>query len=263
MSSESAPVPAIECTHVASGYNGNVLMHDINLTIQRGEIVFILGGSGCGKSTLLKHIIGQVPPVSGSIRILGRETTGDQSEEDRLRTLRSFGMMYQSGALFGNLSVLENVLLPLQEFSDLPPDVCDTAARMRLAQVGLLTRANAMPAELSGGQRKRAAIARAMALDPPVLFLDEPGAGLDPITSASLDALIHRLSRELGMTVVIISHELASIEAIADRAIYLDRHVGGVLDQGSPLYLKTQSPHAEIRAFFNRQADVSPVKELK
>ena len=257
MISDDKTTPAILCRHVASGYNGNVLMRDINLRIERGEIVFILGGSGCGKSTLLKHIIGQVPPISGEIHLLGREMTGVQSEAEYLQTLRSFGVMYQSGALFGNLSVLENVLLPLQEFSGLPPAVCETAARMRLAQVGLLSRANAMPAELSGGQKKRAAIARAMALDPPILFLDEPGAGLDPITSASLDALIRRLSRELGMTVVIISHELASIEAIADRAIYLERRVGGVLDQGSPHYLKTQSPYAEIRAFFNRQSEVS------
>lgn len=245
--------PVIHCDKVISGYGTTPLMDNITLSIYPGEIVFILGGSGCGKSTLLKHIIGQVPPLGGSIRICGQETAGvDGAERDRL--LRSFGIMYQSGALFGNLSVLENVRLPLDEFTALSAEMRDTVARMKLAQVGLLDRADALPAELSGGQKKRAAIARAMALDPPILFLDEPGAGLDPVTSATLDALIRRLSRDLGMTVVIISHELASIEAIADRAVYLERSVGGVLDEGTPHYLRTESPHPVIRQFFNRCA---------
>lgn len=237
-------------------------MRDVSFTIQRGEIVFILGSSGCGKSTLLKHLIGQIPPLGGTIRILGKETTyieGDAREQ----MLRSFGVMYQSGALFGNLSVLENVCLPLQEFSGLPSELCETIARVKLGQVSLLDRADTMPSELSGGQKKRAAIARAMALDPPILFLDEPSAGLDPITSASLDTLIQHLSREFGITVVIISHELASIEAIADRAIYLDRNAGGVLDQGTPNYLREESPHAVIRNFFNRRAETPAVPAIK
>lgn len=251
----------IQCEHVVSGYDGKPLMTDINLTIEKGEIVFLLGSSGCGKSTLLRHIIGQVPPIAGTIRLCGRDTThAEGAERDAL--LRSFGMMYQSGALFGNLSVLENVLLPLEEFTDYPPEMREAIARMKLAQVALLDRANAMPAALSGGQKKRAAIARAMALDPPILFLDEPSAGLDPVTSATLDALIRRLSRELGMTIVIISHELASIEAIADRAIYLDQACGGVLDAGSPKYLREESPHAVIRNFFNRRAEGANRKDV-
>lgn len=241
---------AIVCEHVASGYDGRVLMRDINLSVRRGEIAFVLGGSGSGKSTLLKHIIGQVPPISGAIRIFGQDIVSAEGEA-RERILHQFGVMYQSGALFGNLSVLDNVLLPLEELTALPPALRLEAARMKLAQVGLLDRADAMPAELSGGQRKRAAIARAMALDPGILFLDEPSAGLDPVTSASLDALIRSLSRDLGMTVVIISHELESIRAIADRVFYLDRAAGGVLDQGPPDRLARESPHAAVHDFFN------------
>ncbi len=251
---------AIACEHVASGYDGTVLMGDINFTIRRGEIVFLLGGSGSGKSTLLKHIIGQVPPVSGSIRIFGQEmTTAEGAAREALQ--RTFGMMYQSGALFGNLSVLGNVLLPLEEFTTLPPSVRHDVACMKLAQVGLLERKDAMPSELSGGQRKRAAIARAMALDPGILFLDEPSAGLDPITSASLDTLIRELSRSLGMTVVIISHELDSIRAIADRAIYLDRSVGGVLGDGTPEQLAQPDAPPAIQAFFNARRAPAASKE--
>jgi len=246
---------AVECVHVASGYGSALVMPDVHFSIRPGEIFFILGGSGCGKSTLLKHMIGLEPPLGGDIRLFGESIVAAEGAA-RQRLLRSFGMMYQQGALFGNLTVLENVCLPLEEFSGLPAALCADVARRKLAQVGLLAQAEAMPASLSGGQCKRAAIARAMALDPKLLFLDEPSAGLDPVTSAGLDALIVRLSRTLGMTVVIVSHELASIEAIADRAVYLDRSAGGVLAAGAPAALR-ESEHPAVRAFFRREAERS------
>jgi phospholipid/cholesterol/gamma-HCH transport system ATP-binding protein len=245
---------AIRCEHVATGYDDHILMRDVNFEIAQGEIVFLLGSSGCGKSTLMKHIIGLVPPIHGEIYLYDKALSQMEGEA-RDACLRSFGMMYQSGALFGHLSVLENVLLPMMEFSALPREVCEVSARVKLSQVGMLDHCDAFPAALSGAQKKRAAIARAMALEPGILFLDEPSAGLDPATSAQLDALILRLSRELGKTIVIISHELASIEAIADRVIYLDRAAGGVLDQGSPKVLREQSHSQAVRDFFCRRSE--------
>lgn len=243
--------PAIRCEHVTTGYPGRPLMGDVNFEIQPGQIVFILGSSGCGKSTLIKHIIGQQPILNGEIYIHGEAISTSDSETQE-RILRSFGVMYQGGALFGNLTLLENVMLPLEEFSGLPPDLCEATARLKLRQVGLLEHCDAMPADISGGMKKRAAIARAMALEPSILFLDEPSAGLDPITSANIDALIYQLSRELGMTIVIVSHELASIEAIADTAIFLDKTANGVLAQGKPEALKNPSQPPIIYQFFNR-----------
>lgn len=245
--------PAIRCEHVATGYPGRPLMGDVNFDIRAGEIAFILGSSGCGKSTLVKHIIGQQPLLGGEIYIHGEPlSTAEGDTQERI--LRSFGVMYQSGALFGNLTLLENVLLPLEEFSGLPSALCEATAQLKLRQVGLLDYCDAMPADISGGMKKRAAIARAMALEPSILFLDEPSAGLDPITSANIDALIYQLSRELGMTIVIVSHELASIEAIADHAIFLDRAANGVLAHGTPAELKAPSQHPLIYNFFNRRA---------
>ncbi len=251
-------VPAIECLGVASGYPGQApLMNNINFTIKQGEIVFLLGGSGCGKSTLLKHIIGQVPVHGGTIRILGQEMTRAEGAQ-RDAILHSFGMMYQGGALFGNQTVLENVCLPLEEFTDYPPELRVAIGELKLAQVGILDCKHKMPAELSGGQKKRAAIARAMALEPPILFLDEPSAGLDPVTSAELDQTIKRLAEEFHKTIVIISHEVASICEIATHVIYLDKRVNGVLDQGTVEHISRADAPTPIYNFFHARHANTP-----
>ncbi len=245
--------PIIDLNNLSVGYNGKAILRGITLQVNRGEIVFILGGSGCGKSTLLKHVIGLLPPIKGYVNLCGERFAPAASEEVRQRLMRRFGVAYQGGALFGNMTLLENVMLPMEEFTELPYQARRDTAHLKLSQVGLLHRANHTPSEISGGMKKRAAIARALALDPDILFLDEPSAGLDPVTSADLDQLIKQLTQTLGITVMIISHELASIESIADRAVFLDAEIGGVLDQGTLDYLKNQSPHQKVRDFFHRK----------
>jgi phospholipid/cholesterol/gamma-HCH transport system ATP-binding protein len=242
----------IRVENLEARYGGNLVFDDVSFEVGRGEVFVILGGSGCGKSTMLKHMIGLYTPYSGRIRIDGDDITASEGAERRA-ILRKIGVMYQMGALFGSMTLLENVRLPLEEFTDLPPDAMDWIAASKLRMVQLEGFEQYMPAEISGGMKKRAAIARAMALDPQILFLDEPSAGLDPITSAELDSTILKLRETLGVTFVVVTHELPSIYTIADRVIMLDKETKGIVASGPPEELRDHSENDWVRRFFLRE----------
>lgn len=249
-----AEEPVIRAEGLSVAFGANTVFKDVTFEVRRGEIFVILGGSGCGKSTLLKALIGLVPLAAGQAWLLGEELAAARDDAARRALLRRIGVMWQSGALFGSMTLAENVELPIEEHTDLPRPAREALARAKLGLVGLGDAAGRLPAEISGGMAKRAGIARAMALDPPLLFLDEPSAGLDPITSAGLDKLIQDIARETGTTFVVVTHELQSILAIGDRCIMLDKQARGMIAEGDPRRLREESTHPTVRAFFRREA---------
>lgn len=244
----------IKVQGLVAGYDDTVVLKDLNFEVERGEVFVILGGSGCGKSTVLKHMIGLNPPLGGKVLIDGDDIVAAEGDA-RIKILRRIGVSYQSGALFGSMTLNQNVRLPLEEYTSLSNEAMDLVAWMKLKLVGLEKFTHFLPNAISGGMQKRAAIARAMALDPLVVFLDEPSAGLDPITSAELDALILRLKETMGMTFVIVTHELASVYAVANRVIMLDKESKGIIATGPPAELRDHSDIPFVRQFFHREAE--------
>ena len=246
--------PAIEVEGLECRYGERVVLEKVSFSVKHGEILFIIGGSGCGKSTLLRHIIGLQAPAAGTVRFAGRDFTHASAKEYKA-LLRSFGVLYQSGALWSSMTVRENVSLPLELHTDISRRERDEIVALKLAQVGLSGYEDYFPAELSGGMKKRAGLARALALDPSIVFFDEPGAGLDPLTSLQLDELVLQIRETLGTTIVIVSHELASIYSIADRVIMLDRATRGIIAEGDPRHLRDQSEDVRVRDFLNRRGE--------
>lgn len=237
---------AIEIKDLKVQYGERTILHNINAHVPHNKVTVILGGSGCGKTTLLKSILKLVHPVQGSIQIFGDETFGLNPEEFD-RYLKMSGMLFQNGALLNSISVAENVALPLEQHTNLSPELIERIVKVKLDLVGLSHAIDLLPSELSGGMKKRAALSRAIALDPKILYCDEPSAGLDPITSKNLDELILKLKEQLNMTIVIVTHELASIHRIADHLIFLDQ--GYVLYQGDLKGAKTCDSEI-VKTFF-------------
>ena len=248
---EASSDPHITVSELTMAYGDFVLMREVDFAVEPGKIFIIMGGSGCGKSTLLKHMIGLKRPARGDVLFHGKSLWMASAQERNLLT-RKFGVSYQSGALWSSMTLAENVGLPLGQYTDLDRDEIREIAALKLALVGLAGFEDFYPSEISGGMQKRAGVARAMSLDPEILFLDEPSAGLDPVSSKRLDELILELRDSLGITVVAVTHELASIYTIADDGIFLDVETKTMVAQGNPRDLRTECENENVRRFLNR-----------
>ncbi|MBP8963111.1 MAG: ATP-binding cassette domain-containing protein [Opitutaceae bacterium] len=240
---------AIEATGLQCGYENKVVLTELSFAVPKGELFFIIGGSGCGKSTLLRHLIGLHQPTQGTVKFFGN-VFDSRDQAARRALLKTFGVLFQSGALWSSLTLRENVALPLELHTSLSKRERGDLAALKLAQVGLAGFEEYYPSEISGGMRKRAGLARALALDPAIVFFDEPSAGLDPITSRKLDELILQIRDTFGTTCVVVSHELASIFSIADRVMLLARDQPGCVAIGDPRQLARTSDDPRVREFF-------------
>ncbi|MGE0872056.1 MAG: ABC transporter ATP-binding protein [Kofleriaceae bacterium] len=248
-------VAALECRHLVCGYD-QPLLEDVNFRVEYGEIVALLGGSGCGKTTVLRTVTGLLPPLSGEVLLFG-ESLYDLADDDRRQLLQTTGTAFQQDALFGSMTIGENVALPLRELTTLPTAVIREMVALRLAMLGLAGMEDRMPAHLSGGQRKRAALARATILDPKLVFCDEPSAGLDPVVAANIDDALLQFRTTLGISLLVVTHELESIRAIADRAVMLGR--GSVCASGTIDEL-LESSDLDVYNFFHRIGDTASVE---
>lgn len=251
----SAEVPVIEVTDIVREFHGRKVLNGISFKVFKGDTMIVMGGSGCGKSTLLRHVIGAMKPTSGSIKLFGEEiTTMEEGELAKIR--RRFGMLFQSGALLQSLTVGENVALPILEHGDLAPDIVDLMVKMKLEMVGLTGFEHLKPAEISGGMKKRVGLARALALDPELIFSDEPTSGLDPIMTSVVDILTKELTRKLGVTALVVTHDMISAFRIGTRMIMLGTgpNQGKLIAAGTPDEIRAHA-NPEVQQFINGEPD--------